>query len=94
MRALLAILREDMALLHFLGALAAGQGWLVEGHMADEVEGVVIAADLFGEFVKEDPPGGELLDDGLLFLGVIPDGEEGIERGVGFCDRFAGVVLQ
>ena len=83
-----------MALLHFLGPLAASERRLVEGHMADEVESVVVAADLLGEFVEEDTARREFLDDGVLLLGVIPDGEEGIERGVGFPNGFARVILQ
>jgi hypothetical protein len=58
-------------------------GGLVEGDVADQIEGVVVAAHLLGEFIEEDTLGGQFLQDGLLLLGVVPHGEEGIERGVG-----------
>ena len=41
---LVAVLGEDVALLHLVGALAARERRLVEGDVADEVEGVVVAA--------------------------------------------------
>ena len=61
-----AVLAEDVALLHLLGALLARERRLVEGDVADEVEGVVVAPDLLGEFVEEDALGGEFVEDGLL----------------------------
>src|SRR5690606_984950 len=89
---LVAVVGEDVAFFHAVGALAAGERRLVVGDVADEVEGVEVGADLRGEFVEEDALGGELLDDGELAVGVVPRGEEGVERGVGAEHGLAGVV--
>ncbi len=59
-----------------------------------EVEGVEVAADLLGEFVEEDALARELLDDGLLAVGVVPGGQEVVERGVRLAHGLAGVVLE
>ena len=67
---------------------------VVEGDMTDQVEGVVAAADLLGEFVEEYALGSQFLDDGLLALGVVPGVEEGIQRGIGLAHRLARVVLE
>lgn len=77
---LVAILGEDVALFHLFGALLPRERRGVESNMADEIERVVVAAHLLGEFIEEDSLGGEFLQDGLLLLSVIPDGEEGIEE--------------
>lgn len=37
--------------------------------------------------------GGEFFEDGLLFLCIVPSGEEVIQRGVGLEESLAGVVL-
>src|ERR1017187_1170980 len=63
---------EDVALADAVGALAAGQRRPVEGHMTNEVECVKILACLLGERVQGQPLGFELLDDGLLALGRVP----------------------
>ena len=42
-----AVLCEDVSFLDVVGAFAARQRWLVEGDVADEVEGVEIFAHLF-----------------------------------------------
>ena len=91
---LVAIVAEDVALLHLVGPFLAGQRRLVEGDVADEIEGVVVAADLLGELVEEHALGGQLLDDDLLLVGVVPGGEEVVERGVGLAHGLAGVVLE
>ena len=76
---LLAILGEDMALLHAIGSFAAGQGRLVEGDMADEVEGVIVATNLLGKFVEENPLTGKLFDNGLLSLSAVPGVKKVVE---------------
>ena len=93
-RALLAVLAEDVALLHVVGALLAGERRLVEGDVADEVEGVVVAADLFGQLVEEHALGVQLLDDGLLLVGGVPACEEVVEGGESLVDGLAGVVRE
>jgi len=45
---LIAVTGEDVALLDLFGSLLAGEGRLVVGDVADQVEGVVIGADLPG----------------------------------------------
>ena len=50
-------LAKTLRFLHLLGALPAGERRLVEGDVADQVEGVVVAADLLGELVEEDALG-------------------------------------
>ena len=93
-RALSPYLAKTLRFLHLLGPLAARERRLVEGDVADEVEGVVVAADLFGQFVEEDALAGELFEDGLLAVGVVPGGEERVERGVGLAHGLARVVLE
>lgn len=88
------IFGENVSLLHFLGPLLPRERRGVEGDMADEVEAVVLPAHLLGVFIEENTLGGEFVHNGLLFLGVVPDGEEGVEGGIGFPDGFAGVVLE
>ena len=77
-----------------LGAFAARERRLVEGDVADQIEGVVVAADLLGQFVEEDALAGELVDDGLLAVGVVPRVEESVQRGVRLADGLARVVLE
>ena len=50
-----AVLGEDVALADVVGALAAGERRLVEGDVADEVEGVEVLADFLGERVERQP---------------------------------------
>ena len=69
---IVAIFGENIALLHVVGTFAAGKRRLVEGDMADEIEGVVVAAHLLGEFVKKYAAIGEFLYDRLLAFGVVP----------------------
>ena len=91
---LLAVLGEDVALAHVVGALPAGERRLVEGDVADEVEGVVVPADLLGQLVEEDALLGQLLDDGLLAVSLVPGVEERVEGGVRLAHRLARVVLE
>ena len=59
-------------------SLPAGQGRLVERHVADEVEGAVVAADLLSEGLEEHALLLQLGDDGLLAVAPLPPGEEGV----------------
>ena len=59
-----------------LGALAARQRRRVEGDVADQIEGVVVAADLRRQFFQEHALARQLVEDGLLAHRVVPDGEE------------------
>ena len=52
-RALSPYLAKTLRFFTLLGALAAGERRLVEGDVADEIEGVEVAADLLGQFVEE-----------------------------------------
>ena len=63
------VLGEDVALADVLGPLAAGERRLVEGHVADEVEGVEVLADLLGQRLEQQALGFEFFDDRLLAVG-------------------------
>lgn len=89
-----AVFGEDVTLLDSLGAFAAGERGLIEGDVADEIEGVEICADLGGELFEEDTLGGEFVDDGLFLGGVVPDAEEVIKGGEGLADGLAGEILE
>ena len=80
--------------LTLLGALAPGERRLVEGDVADEIEGVVVAAHLFRQLVEKHALARQFFDDGLLALGVVPRAEERVERGVCLQHRLARVVLE
>ena len=54
----------------------------------------IVAADLLGQFVEEHALARQLVDDGLLALGVVPGVEEVVERGVRLADGLARVVLE
>ena len=47
-----AVFGENIALADIVCTLAARERWLVECHVADEVEGVEVLADFFGQRVK------------------------------------------
>ena len=76
-----AVLREDVALADVLGPLAAGERRLVEGDVADEVEGIEVLAHFLGERVERQALGFQFLDDRLLALGRFPALEEIVEAG-------------
>ena len=86
---LVAIGGEDVALAYLLGPLPARQGWLVEGDVADEIEGVLVAAHLLGQFVEVDALDGQLLQDDQFAVGVVPGVEEGVQGGVGLAQGLA-----
>ena len=89
-----AVFREHVALADVLGALAAGQRRLVEGDVADEVEGVEVLAHFLGERIERQALGFQFLDDGLLALGRLPALEEIVEAGEAFLQRLLGEVAQ
>ena len=91
---LLAVLGEDVALLHVVGPLPARERGLVEGDVADEVERVVVGADLLAERLEEDALLVELLDDGGLLVGFAPAAEKVVEALVGLLHGRARVVLE
>ena len=62
--------------------------------MADEIKRVVVAAGLLGQLIEEHAFGGQLFEDRHFLLGVVPDGEETVEGGVGLEDRFARAVFE
>ena len=80
--------------MHAVRALAARERRLVEGDVADQVEGVEVLADLLGQLVEEDALAREFLEDGLLALGVVPRVEEVVERRVRLANGLARVVLE
>ena len=68
-RACGAVLGEHVALADVVGPLAAGERRLVEGDVADQVEGVEVLADFLGERFEQQPLARQFVDDRLLALG-------------------------
>ena len=89
-----AVFREDIALPDVVGALAARERRLVECDVADEVEGVEVLADFFGQGVEREALVFQFLDDGLLALGRFPALEEIVEAGEALLQRLLGEVAQ
>src|SRR5690606_16126681 len=89
---LVAVAGEVVALPDPLRALPAGERRAVEGDVADEVEGVVVPADLLRKRVQEDALLLQLAQDRLLPLGRAPALEEVVQRGVTGGHAPAGVV--
>ena len=90
---MVAILGEGIALTDVFGAVVSSERWLVEGDVADQIEGIEVFADFFGERIKMESFFGEFVDDGLLALGVVPSGEEVFEGGEVLLEGFLGEVL-
>ncbi len=91
---LLAVLGEDVALADILGPLAPGERRLVEGHVADQVEGVEVLAHFLGQRIEQQAFVLQFLDDGLLALGAVPASEEIVEAGEALAERLLRVVAQ
>jgi hypothetical protein len=85
---LFAVFGEDVALADILRSLAAGEGWPVEGHVADEVEGIEVLSHLLGQRIKKQAFILQFFDDGLLALGSVPASEELIEAGEALAEVF------
>ena len=69
---LAAVFGEHVALLDVLGPLAARQRGAIEGHMADEIEGIEVLAKFLGDGIERQALGLQFLDDRLLALGTFP----------------------
>ena len=91
---LLAVLGEDVALADILRPLAPGERRLVEGHVADEIEGVEVLAHFLGQRIEQQAFVLQFFDDGLLALGSVPASEELVEAGECFAERLLRVVAQ
>ncbi len=78
----IAIFAEVISLLHLLGTFLAGERLLVVSDVADEIERIEDGADFLIQRGEDETLLFELLDDGALLVGLIPWGEEVIERGV------------
>ena len=89
-----AVLSEDVALADTVGALAAREGGLVEGDVADEVEGVEVATDFLGEGGQGQALGREFVEDGLFALGAAPVVEEIVEAEEVFAEMPFAEVAQ
>ncbi len=76
----LAVFGEVLRLRTFSARSSPGQRRLVEGDVADQVEGVEVLADLCGQILQEHAVLCEFVDDGLLPLGALPPAEEVVER--------------
>jgi hypothetical protein len=51
--------------------LAPGEGWLVKRHVADEVEGVKVLANFFGQRLKRQPYGAAIARSRLATLPAV-----------------------
>lgn len=91
---LLAVLGEDIPLADIVRPFPSRQRRLIEGHMADEVEGIEIFPHFIGQWFEQQPFLFQLLDDGLLALGAVPLFEKRCEAGIAFPERLLGVVAQ
>ena len=69
-------------------------GLLVEGDVADQVEGIEVLAQLLGDRVERQALGLQLLDDRLLALRRLPALEEVVEAGEALLQRLLGEVAQ
>jgi hypothetical protein len=90
----IAVLGEVVPLAHVVGALLARERGLVEGHVADEIEGGEVLADLAGELLEEDAVLLELLEDRLLAVASDPGLQERVEAREPLADGLARVVPQ
>ena len=88
------VFREHVALLDVLGPLAAGERLLVEGDVADEVEGIEVLAQFLGDGIERQALGLQFLDDRLLALRRLPALEEIVEAGEALLQRLLGEVAQ
>jgi hypothetical protein len=79
---LVAITGEVVSLAHLRGALATGEGRPAKGHVADQVEGVVVATHVVGDGVEQDALLLQLADDRPLLVGGAPVLEEVVQGGV------------
>ena len=89
-----AVFGENIPLADIFRALAPRERRLVESHMADEVEGIEVLADLLGQRVEGQAFVFEFFNDGLLALGRFPALEKIIEAGKAFLQSLLGEVPQ
>ena len=89
-----AVSGEYVALPDVIGPLAPGERPGVEGHVADEVEGVEVLGQFSGDQIERQALGRQLLDDRLLALGGLPAPEEVVEAGEALFQRSLGEVAQ
>jgi hypothetical protein len=85
---------EPILFLHPGGPLAAAQGRLVVGDVADQIEGIELQAQLLLQRLQQQALLGQLLDDRRLALLPPPAAQEGIEAGVLLAHRAAAVIAQ
>ena len=76
---LFAILGEYVALSDLLRALGTGERRLIEGGVADHIEDIHLLANGLFQVFQYDTLFGQLVDDGLLFVGAMPSVEEVIQ---------------
>ena len=90
----LAVLGEVVSLAHVVRTFTPGEWGLVEGDVANQIEGREVFADFVAQGIEEHAVLRQLVEDGLLALGLAPGFQEGIERGELFPNGPAGVVTQ
>ena len=69
-------------------------GFLVEGDVADEIEGIEVLAQFLGDGIERQALGLQFLDDRLLALRRLPALQEIVEAGEALLQRLLGEVAQ
>ena len=89
-----AVAGKDITPADLVDPLPAGERRLVKGHMADEIKGVIVVADLMSQLIEKEALAGKFFDNRLLAFRLLPGGEEITQGGVGLAHGLAGVVLE
>jgi len=90
----LAVFCEDITLSDILRTIAPGKRRLVEGHIADEIEGIEILANLLCQWIKQQTFVLQLFNNGLFAIRCIPVFEKVIETGKAFFQSVLGIVAK
>jgi hypothetical protein len=88
------IFGEHVALLDVFGPFAARQRLLVEGDMADQIEGIEVPPEFVRDGIERETLGFQFLDDCLLALRRFPALEEIVEAGETLLESRFGEVAQ
>lgn len=85
---------ENIPLADVVGPLAPGEGRLVKGDIADQVEGIEIPANLLGQGLEKEAFLFQFFNDYSLTLDAMPTSEELIETGEALAERLFGIVAE
>ena len=89
---LLSVLREHIAFLDVVGPLAASQWFGVERHVADEIEGIEVLAQLLDQHGQRQTLSRHFLDYRLLALGGVPASQKVVKARETLAQGFPGEV--